>query len=90
MVEHRHPPALAHVMSVGETLTHQVNWPATAHDMKSLISIERKWHIGATKSHGLRNRNRFLAIRFHIERDLSPALHELHKIVEHAGKRRPS
>src|SRR2546423_4342439 len=82
VVHDGHLPALAHVVSVRQTLTHELDQVAAAHDVQALLPIRGEQHVPRLQGHALRHRHRLFAGGLDIEGDAPLPLDLLHAVVE--------
>jgi hypothetical protein len=77
-------PALAHVARVREQLAHEVEHRPPAREIEPLVAVRGEQHVRGAQRHRHRDRHRLLAVRAHVEGDLSGTLDALHAVVEYA------
>jgi len=86
VVHDGHLPALAHVVSVRQTLTHELDQVAAAHYVQALLPIRGEQHVPRLQGHALRHRHRLFAGGLDIEGDAPLPLDLLHAVVEQPGE----
>ena len=82
MIHNGHLPAFAHVVSVRQTLTHELDEVTAAHHVQALLTIRGKQHVPRLQGHALRHRNRLFAGGLDIKGDAPLPLDLLHAVVE--------
>ncbi len=63
-------------------LAHQIDEPAAARDLQSLVAVGGEKHVVRSQRHRSGHRHGLLARRFHVEGNSSLALRALHALVE--------
>ena len=77
----RHLSALDVVALVGNAVAHHVNQVPSAYQLQPWLAVAREQDVFVAQRHPLCNRDRLLAERFHVERELAGALKRLHAVV---------
>ena len=77
----RHLPPLGVVALVRNAVAHHVDQVAPAHQLQTRLAVAWEQDVVVAQRHALRNRDRLLAQRLHVERELAGALQCLHTVV---------